>query len=294
MDLHYKQEATVGALVLVGLLLFIGGTMWLGGKQFSTRPTVAVQFTDAGTLKRGSPVRVSGVQLGGVDDIEYQGYGKVLVHVHLDEAVEPRRDASAELATVGLVADAVINFNPGTSPEPYPEGAVIIGTVQRGFMDLGNTLGTQAQTVLGGLSQLQFKEISEDLRRTMASFERLAGVFANTRQGPVADMAVTMRSLQTVSARIDSSLQDAKLDQTLRAADSLMASLTRLSTDARMTASRLDTALARINRGEGSLGRLAADTALYQNTQRLVKSLQEFVDDLKRNPGKIPINVRIP
>ena len=294
MDLHYKQEATVGALVLVGLLLFIGGTMWLGGKQFSTRPTVAVQFTDAGTLKRGSPVRVSGVQLGGVDDIEYQGYGKVLVHVHLDEAVEPRRDASAELATVGLVADAVINFNPGTSPEPYPEGAVIIGTVQRGFMDLGNTLGTQAQTVLGGLSQLQFKEISEDLRRTMASFERLAGVFANTRQGPVADMAVTMRSLQTVSARIDSSLQDAKLDQTLRAADSLMASLTRLSTDARMTASRLDTALARINRGEGSLGRFAADTALYQNTQRLVKSLQEFVDDLKRNPGKIPITVRIP
>ena len=25
MDLHYKQEATVGALVLVGALLFIGG-----------------------------------------------------------------------------------------------------------------------------------------------------------------------------------------------------------------------------------------------------------------------------
>ena len=294
MDLHYKQEATVGALVLVGLLLFIGGTMWLGGKRFSTRPTVAVQFTDAGTLKRGSPVRVSGVQLGSVDDIEFQAYGKVLVHLHLDEAVEPRRDASAELATVGLVADAVINFNPGTSPDPFPEDGVIVGTVQRGFMDLGNTLGTQAQTVLSGLSQLQFKEISEDLRKTMASFERLAVVYSNTRTGPIADMTTTMRSLQTVSARIDSALQAAKLDQTLRAADSLMGSLTRLSADARITASRLDTALARINRGEGSLGRLMADTALYQNTQRLVKSLQEFVDELKRNPGKIPITVRIP
>ena len=63
MDLHYKQEATVGALVLVALILFIGGTMWLGGKQFSTRTPVAVQFADDGTLKRGSPVRGSGVQL---------------------------------------------------------------------------------------------------------------------------------------------------------------------------------------------------------------------------------------
>jgi hypothetical protein len=161
-------------------------------------------------------------------------------------------------------------------------------------MDIGTELGSQAQTVLGGLSQLQFREISEELRKTLASFERLAVVYSNTRTGPIADLNTTMRSLQTVSARIDSALQAARLDQTLRAADSLMASLTLLSTEARSTASRLDTALARINRGEGSLGRLAADTALYQHTQRLVKSLQEFVDELKRNPGKIPITVRIP
>ena len=87
MDLHYKQEATVGALVLVGAALFIAGSMWLGGKRFSRSPTVAVQFTDAGTLKRGSPVKVSGVQLGMVDAIQYQGYGKVLVHLHLVETV---------------------------------------------------------------------------------------------------------------------------------------------------------------------------------------------------------------
>ena len=294
MDLHYKQEATVGALVLVGVLLFIGGTMWLGGKRFSRRPTVAVQFSDAGTLKRGSPVRVSGVELGMVDDIEYQGYGRVVVRLHLDEAVDPRKDAAAELATVGLVADAVINFNPGSAPDPLPRDTVIVGTVQRGFMDLGNTLGTQAQTVLGGLSQLQFKEISEDLRRTLAAFERIARVYSNTSSGPIADMTTTMKSLQQVSARIDSTLQAANLDRTLRTADSLMSSLTRLSADARSTASKLDSVLARINRGEGSLGLLMSDTTLYQNAQRLVRSLQELSDEIKRNPGKLGITVRVP
>jgi phospholipid/cholesterol/gamma-HCH transport system substrate-binding protein len=293
MDLHYKQEATVGALVLVGALLFIGGTMWLGGKRISTSPRVAVQFSDAGTLKRGSPVRISGVQLGMVDEIEFQGYGKVLVHLDLDEEASPRRDAAAELATVGLVADAVINFNPGTAPEPLPEDAVIIGTVAPGFMDIGTRLGDQASTVLGGLTQLQFKEISEELRRTLASFERLAQVYANTRSGPIADLTTTMKGLQMVSARIDSVLVAAQLDRTARTADSLMVNLGRLSSSAQATASQLDSVLARVNRGEGSAGKFVTDTLLYQNTQRLVKSLQEFVDELKKNPGKLGVTLRI-
>lgn len=293
MDLHYKQEATVGALVLVGLLLFIGGTMWLGGKRFSTRPTVAVQFTDAGTLKRGSPVRVSGVQLGMVDEIEFQGFGKVLVHLDVEEGASPRRDAAAELATVGLVADAVINFNPGTSPEPLPEDAVIIGTVAPGFMDIGTKLGDQASSVLGGVNEIRFKEVSEDLQRSLRAFERLANVYGNTVTGPIAQLNTTMLGLRTVSARIDSVLVAAQLDRAARTADSLMVNLGRLSASAQSTASQLDSVLARVNRGEGSLGKLMADTVLYQNTQRLMKSLQEFVDDLKKNPGKIGLTVKI-
>jgi phospholipid/cholesterol/gamma-HCH transport system substrate-binding protein len=72
-----------------------------------------------------------------------------------------------------------------------------------------------------------------------------------------------------------------------------MLNLGRLSASAQSTASQLDSVLARVNRGEGSLGKLMADTVLYQNTQRLVKSLQEFVDDLKKNPGKIGLTVKI-
>src|ERR1051326_3101451 len=60
MDLHYKQEVTVGALVLVGVALFVAGTMWLGGRGLSPAPVVRIAFPDAGTLKRGSPVKVSG------------------------------------------------------------------------------------------------------------------------------------------------------------------------------------------------------------------------------------------
>ena len=293
MDLHYKQEVTVGTLVLVGVLLFIGGTMWLGGKSFSRDAAVNVQFEDAGTLKRGSPVRVSGVALGTVSDIVYQGYRKVLVSLDLQEIVDPRRDAAAALASVGLVAEAVINFNPGSAAEPLPENAVIVGTVERGLMDMGGEIGGSVKDVLAGVKTVEFKQLSDNLNKTLLSFQRVAELYGNTRTGPMSELAGTMKSLQTVSARIDSVLRTANFDVTLRTADSMMSSLSRLSTDAQSTAKQLDQILAKVNRSEGTLGKFASDTLFYENAQRLVKSLQEFVDDLKKNPGKIGITVKL-
>src|SRR5688500_3429032 len=224
---------------------------------------------------------------------EVTGGTKVLVHLHLDEAAAPRRDAAAELASIGLVGDAVINFVPGTAPEPLPEDAVIVGTVKSGFMDIGTRLGDQASTVLGGFNEIRFKEVSEDLQRSLRAFERLASVYSNTVTGPIAQLTTTMQGLRTVSARIDSVLVAAQFDRAARTADSLMVNLGRLSVSAQSTASQLVSVLARVNRGEGSLGRFVADTALYQDTQRLVMALQEFVADLKKNPGKLGLTVRI-
>ncbi len=293
MDLHYKQEVTVGTLVLVGALLFVGGSMWLGGKTFSRAPKVRVQFEDAGTLKRGSTVKVSGVTLGTVSDITYQAYRKVLVQLDLKAAVGPRKDAAASLATVGLVAEAVINFYPGTSPEPLPADAIIVGTVERGLMDMGGEIGGSVKDVLAGVKAVEFKQLSDNLNKTLLSFQRVAELYGNTRTGPMSELNATMRSLQTVSTRIDSVLAQAKLAETLHSADSLMGGLNRLSVAAQGTAKQLDEILARINRGEGTLGKFASDTLFYDNAQRLVKSLQEFVDDLKKHPGKIGLTVKI-
>src|SRR4026209_1165261 len=172
MDLHYKQEFTFGTLVLVGAALFIWGTMWLGGRSFSREPTVAIAFSDAGTLKRGSPVKISGVQLDTVQEIDYQDYGKVLIRIDLDPRVKPRRRAAAELASIGLVADAVINFNPGVAPEPLSPDAVIVGTVAKGFMALGDELSAKAKEVMGGLSDVANKRLADDISRTLSAVQR--------------------------------------------------------------------------------------------------------------------------
>jgi phospholipid/cholesterol/gamma-HCH transport system substrate-binding protein len=191
------------------------------------------------------------------------------------------------------VADAVIRFNPGTAPEPLPEGAVIVGTVERGLMDMGGELGGSAKQVMEGLRAIEFKQLSDNLNKTLMSFQRIAAIYSDTRGGPLSELPETMKGIQRVGARLDSVLAAAQLDKASRTADSLLQTLTTLSTDAKSTLAQIDGMLTRINRGEGSLGKLASDTLLYTNAQKLLKSLQEFVDDLKKNPGKIGITVRV-
>ena len=50
--------------------------------------------------------------------------------------------------------------------------------------------------------------------------------------------------------------------------------------------------LARIDRGEGTLGKLATDDALYVNANRAAESLAALLDDVRANPRKY-INVSI-
>jgi len=292
MDLHYKQEVTVGALVLVAVGLFIAGTMWLSGRSFSTAPPVVIMFPDAATLKRGSPVRVSGVTMGTVESIVLEDVGKVRVAVSLSEQIQPKADATARLASIGLVGDVVVKLDPGKAAEPLGT-RVIQGTVEQGFTDIGASLSEKAGAVLTGLSQIEYKRLADELTTTLVTFQQLARTYANTRTGPMADLTLTMESFRTLSARFDSTLASANIARAAESADSLMNHLSQLSGDARRTSQRLDSLLAKVNRGEGSLGRLVSDTAFYDNAQKTLRSLQEFVDDLRKHPGKLGVTVRV-
>lgn len=293
MDLHYKQEITVGALVLAGVGLFLVGTMWLGGRKFGRAPSVNIAFPDAGTLKRGSPVKVSGVQLGTVQEIDYQDYGKVLVRVELDPRVHPKRDASAVLSSIGLVGDAVIKLNPGIAPEPLPPDGVIVGTAEKGFMAIGDEISAKANSLMTNLSEVANKQLAQDLSRALGAIQRMADLYSNPNVGPTAELQRTLVEVQRMGNRLDSTLTEIKVSGSLAHADSLMSSLTNLSTDVRKATLRVDTLMARVNRGEGTLGRFVTDTAFYGNAQRALKAIQEFIDDLRKHPGKLGITVRV-
>jgi len=123
MDFRYSREVIVGTIVTVAILVFIFGTMWLSGRSVSSDNLAHIQFANVSGLKRASPVRVSGVNVGKVEKIEFVDVGKVLVTASLPVKIRPRVDAEAKIVSVTLVGDYAVDFYPGTAAELLPPGS---------------------------------------------------------------------------------------------------------------------------------------------------------------------------
>src|SRR6266699_709822 len=121
MDLTYKQEVGVGAIVLVTVGLFLAAMFYFTGRSLRTGGiTVDVMFESVAGLKQGDPVLVSGVKKGRVARVALERVKSVRVTLEIAKDVRPHIDASAAVASLDLFGAKFIDYNPGT-----PEKAVL-------------------------------------------------------------------------------------------------------------------------------------------------------------------------
>src|SRR5213592_2907953 len=92
------------------------------------------------------------------------------------------------------------------------------------------------------------------------------------------DVATGARAQQRVHPMLGSG--------TGRNIDSIATNLSRLTTHLTRTTAELDTLLSRMNKGEGTLGRIATDTMMYHDLHELSVSLTTLLKDLKEHPDK--------
>jgi phospholipid/cholesterol/gamma-HCH transport system substrate-binding protein len=118
-------------------------------------------------------------------------------------------------------------------------------------------------------------------------------VYGDAQNGPTAQLTRTLASLEQLTSRLDSTLADPALARTLQRADTLTGNLATMTAQFSSTGARLDTLLANLNQGRGTMGKFATDTGLYTDLREVSQSLKEFLDDLKKHPGKIPVTVEI-
>jgi len=297
MDLRYSREATVGAIVIVAIVVFVYGTMWLSGRSVGSANLGRIQFENVSGLKRASPVRISGVNVGRVEKIEFVDVGKVLVTASLPPKIRPRVDASAKIVSVTLVGDYAVDFDPGRSSELLPPGRVILGTQDLGLAGKATVLAERADSILLGAQDIVNKRTADQLRSTLTALEgtlkaaqRTMQIYADTGQGPTAELTKTMSAFRQLSARLDSTLASPAFS---RRTDSITANLAAMTSQFAATGARLDTLLAGMNRGQGTLGKFVTDSGLYYDIRELTQGMKKLLDELAKHPGKVPVTVKL-
>lgn len=300
MDLHFRREASVGLLVILGLVAFVLGTMWLEGKTLGGGDEWAVTVTDATGLKVGSLVTVGGVQAGKVTAIEYAGPTAIRIRFRTEPFVEMKEDAAAEVISIGLVGEYAVRLSPGTAERPLPQDRELRAINTPGLRETAMELKGKADTLLDGANAIvnqrtadQLMATAKQLQSTLAATERVMQLYGNTKSGPVAELTATMAQFRSLSARLDTALANPALGRTLERTDTLTSNLAAMTAQLTATGARLDTLMGGIQRGEGTLGKFVRDSAFHDTTVRLMGSIDSLVRELQKHPGKIGVTVKL-
>lgn len=131
MASKYTIEISVGVFVFITLLCVGYLTIQLGQMEFmgSKYYTINARFNNVSGLGEGNEVRVSGVQVGKVQEIELDNkLYKVNVSMGIRKDVKLSQDSSASIKTSGLIGDQYISISPGGAPEDMEPGDVIVDT----------------------------------------------------------------------------------------------------------------------------------------------------------------------
>ena len=225
-----------------------------------------------------------------------------------------RSDSQAVLKSAGVLGDNVIDITPGTlGGQQIRAGDRINSVAQKSVGDIINA----AQTAVGNLNT-----ISEDIKAMTGSLRAGKGTmgrFLNDEAFYV-DLDKTVRQAENLMVAIkdgngtisrlinDPQLYDQVSDTVLqlrRIADQVNDQIANnkgtigklLKDDALynkanslivrldQTSTRLDNAIAKVERGEGNLGKLLNDEKLYADTRATVEKLRVIADRLERGEG---------
>lgn len=284
MDVTYKQEVGVGALVLVGFAVFIALLFWLTDRRVGAQGTrLTVVFSNVAGLDQGDPVMVSGVKVGRVEGVRLQRGGKVEVVLNIASDQRPRIDATASIAALDFLGSKFIRYSPGIREEPLPDDRPLVGTQEQELTDMASGVATRANELLGNANTFVSPQLSQDLHNTLVAMQRAMNLLADAPDGAFVKQATqTLAATERTMLRVDSLLGSS----TGKHLDSLTANLATLTNHLGSATSAIDTLMRRINRGEGTFGKLASDSTLYTDLHNLSIALTALLTDLKEHPDK--------
>ena len=163
------------------------------------------------------------------------------------------------------------------------KGRAIAGSNQPDITDVAQGVANRANELMENAANIVSDRLGEDIHNTLVVTQRAMNTLANAPEGPfIKQTTRTLEATERVMERVDSMLGSG----TGRNIDSISTNLAKLTNHLTHTTAQLDTLLSRMNRGEGTLGRMASDTMMYHDLHALSVSLTALLTDLKEHPDK--------
>jgi len=287
------HEVRVGIFVMFGILSFVFVLFWLTDPAtLRGRYMLVTEVDHAGGIRRGDPIQMRGVNVGRIHGFEMEEDGRVAISLEMEGRWRIPSDSRTQMGASGIFGGRTMEIIAGSSSDFLEPGDTLPGGEggAGGLMDSASEIGDQASAVLERIQTLLDERTIESVRGSAGELEQLLTELS----GMTREQRSTLQRLTDSLAGTVEGFEGVGPDaaRAIARADSAMATLAETSQNLDTAASALRSLLERMDRGEGTLGRLARDDALYVNLNRAAESVASLVADVQANPRKY-INVSI-
>ena len=285
-------EVQVGLTVLVALGILLASLAWL--KEWSldrSKRSWRVEFPETGGLASSDEVLVNGLRKGEVKSMKLVG-DRVLVELNLEKDVTITTESKVAIRNVGLMGERVIAVDLKAGGRPYARDEVITGVYEKSLGEvmsgLGETVGAVADLSLELRRLTQAVVGDGELQRTVSNFNRTSEELRLVVSENRAALTAAVHDFATVSRTAKSLVTDREgqirgaLDDFASAADRMERLSVKLDSLHRV----IQNVSNRVDRGEGTLGKLVQDDKLYAELNDSVQSLKVLIQDIKAHPKR--------
>ena len=295
--MNLSKEIKTAILVLSGVLLFIFIFYYLKGENLldSSKKITAI-YDNVEGLTPSAAVTINGHKIGKVQSIKFTDdrSGKLSVIMLINNDFEFSINSKAQLYEAGLIGGKAIAIVPAFDGAPAVKSGDFLATdVKPGLTELVNQRLTplqekieimmvNADSLLINLNDVFDVKTKKNIQRSISELSGTIASFKSTSEalnGMLVDNKSAIGETLTNFNKISSDLTTLSSSLAASDLDSIMANL-------KSTIVNFDQLLSRIEKGEGSVGKLMKDEAIYDNLEGATKQLEELLEDMKLNPKR--------
>ena len=287
------QEIKIAVLSLVSLFLIIWGINFLKGKNiFNKQFTYYGVFDEAAGLMTANSVTINGVIVGIVDKIALTGEknDKVLITFLVNKKVKIPTNSELRIISPGIVGALQLECVLGNATTYFKNGDTIVGYVKPNMLSGFDQIKNNLDTVIGSLKNIMQ---SGDIQNSISNINSISYQLDSViNSGKIDDIISNIQLLTNTIKRNDSEIDSIiknihQFSGTLKETD-----IPQVLNDLSSRLKQLETILANIEKGEGTIGQLTHNDSLYQNLNTTIVNLDELVKDIKANPKRY-INITV-
>jgi len=289
-----SKEIKVGFVAIFAIAMLVWGYNYLKGTNlFVKSVSVYAIYPKVPGLAVSSPIIINGVQSGVVDDIYFHPdkSSRVIVKLNITEGgLNIPKNSVAELISVDFMGSKAIGLKLG-------DGS--------GALENGDTLQSDFElSMLEDFSEqmLPIKEKAENLMLTMdtavvtltKTLENLNGMFTDQNKRnlslALSNLKTTLEGFNELSKTLNHTVKhkvNPTMDNFSQLADSLKAlDINTTLTKAQLALDNMSAVMEKMNKGEGTMGKLINNDSLYNNLTGATKEMEELLEDMKLHPKR--------